>query len=72
VTGDWRKLRNEQLRDLHVSTVVKNKNKMGETCSSHGENRHTYTVWWLNLKVRRHLDETFVEGRIILKWILKD
>jgi len=70
VTGDWRKLRNEVLRDLHVSTVAK-KNEMGETYSSHGEKRHTYTVWRRNLKVRRHLDDKGVEGRIILKCILK-
>jgi len=27
--------------------------------------------WWRNLKERDHLDEPGVDGRIILKWILK-
>jgi len=34
--------------------------------------RDTYTVWWRNLKVRRHLDDKGVEGKIILKCMLKD
>jgi hypothetical protein len=29
------------------------------------------TFWWGNLDVRDHMGDIDVEGRIILKWILK-
>jgi len=28
--------------------------------------------WWGNLKQRNHLEVTGIDGRIILKWILKE
>ena len=40
VTGDWRKLHNEELRDLYslpnIVRVVKEKNEMGGACGAYG------------------------------------
>ena len=41
VTGDWRKLHNEELNDLYYSQnmfrVIIEKNEMGGACSTYGE-----------------------------------
>jgi len=34
-----------------------------------GENRGVYRVWCGNLRVRRHLKDPGVDGRIILRWL---
>ena len=31
-----------------------------------------YRVWWGNLRERDHLEDLSVEGKLILKWILKE
>jgi hypothetical protein len=47
------------------------KNYMDEARSAYGGGE-TYTgFWWGNLRVRDHLEETGVDGRIILKWIFR-
>ena len=34
--------------------------------------RETYTgLWWGNLKERNHLEDTGVDGRIILRWVFR-
>jgi hypothetical protein len=29
-----------------------------------------HRVWWVSLKIKDHLEELGVDGRVILKWIL--
>jgi hypothetical protein len=36
-----------------------------------GEEGNTHRVWWGNLKERDHLEDLYIDGRIILKCILK-
>jgi hypothetical protein len=44
---------------------------MDETCSTYeGEERHIQ-FWWGNLRKRDHLEYPGVDGRIILRWILR-
>jgi len=61
------------LRDLFEITVFLFfyiKNEMGWACGTYGE-RSAYTVWWENLRERSHLEDPGVDGRMILRWILK-
>ena len=58
VTGEWRKLHNEELSDLYslpnIVRVVK--------CTG---------FWWGNLRERDHWGDPGVDGRIILRWIFR-
>jgi len=47
------------------------KNEMGGACSTYGDRRVMYSVWWGNLRERDHLEDSGVDGRIILRWILR-
>jgi hypothetical protein len=42
-------------------------NEMGGACSSDGEGRGVYRVWWENLREREHWGQPGVNGRIILR-----
>jgi hypothetical protein len=39
VTGEWRKLHNEEFSDLYSSLNIIKKNEMGRACSRYGERR---------------------------------
>jgi hypothetical protein len=48
------------------------KNEMGEACSTYGgEKRRTQGFGGVNLRERGHLENKVVDGRIILRWILR-
>jgi hypothetical protein len=74
VTEGWRELHIEGRHNLyslpryHYDDQIKG-DEMGGTCSAHGEVR---TQFWLeNLEGRGHSDDVGVDGRTILKWILR-
>jgi hypothetical protein len=44
---------------------------MGGACTAFGGKDRRAVFWWGNLKERDHLGDPGVDGRIILRWILK-
>jgi len=44
---------------------------MGGACSTYGETRDVYSVWWGNLSERDHLDDPDVDGRLGAKRIVR-
>jgi hypothetical protein len=76
VTGEWRKLHNEELSDLYflpnIMRVVKSRRmrwarhvarmRRGEVCTG---------FWFGNPRERDHWRDPDVDGRIILRWIFR-
>jgi len=74
VTWDWRKLHNEELRDLYSLTnivrVVKSRRmRWAGHVASMGEGRGVHRVKVGNLRETDHWGDPDVSGRIILRWI---
>ena len=74
VTGEWRKLHNEELNDLYCSPsivrVITSRRMSWVKHVAHMGRAEVYTgFWWGNLRERDRLGDPGVEERIILKWI---
>ena len=47
-------------------------NEMGGACSAYGVREEAYTgFWWGNLSERDHFGYPGVDGRVILRWIIR-
>ena len=76
VTGEWRKLHNEEFRDLYslpnIVRVVKSRRmRWAGHVARMGEGRECTGFWWGNLRERVHWDDPAADGRIILRWIFR-
>jgi hypothetical protein len=77
VTGDWRKLQNEELHDLYSSSTIVRAIKsrimrLAWHVSRMGRGEAYTGFWWGNLRERVHLVETSLDRRIILRRIFKN
>jgi len=67
VTGEWRKLCNEELNDLYCSSntvrVIKSRMRWAAYVVRKGERRSAYRETWGKI----HLEDPGVDGRIILR-----
>jgi hypothetical protein len=75
VTGEWRKLHNEELHILYCSAnIIKRIRSRRMRWAGHvarmGEERNVYTVLMESQKERNHLDDQGVDGRMRSEWIL--
>ena len=76
VTGEWRKLHNEELNDLYSSPnivrVIKSRRMRLAGHVARMEGVEGYTVFgWGNLRERDHLGDPGIDGKIILRWIFR-
>ena len=74
VTGEWRKLYNEELRDLYslpnIVRVVKSRRmRWAGHVARMGEGRGVYRVLVGKPEGKSHWGDLDVDGRIILRWI---
>jgi len=76
VTGEWRKLHNEELSDLYflpnvVRVVTSRRMRWARHVARIGEGRGVHRVLVGKPEGKNHWGETDVDGRIILRWIFR-
>jgi hypothetical protein len=76
VTGEWRKLRNEELNDLYFSPnivrVIKSRRMRWVGHVARLGRGEVHTGWWLgNLREGDHLEDSILDGMIILRWTFR-
>jgi hypothetical protein len=76
ITGEWRKLLNEELHNPYSSpNIVRVIKSRRMRCAGHvapmGEGEACTRTWWGNLREREHWGDPCVDGRIILRWIFR-
>ena len=74
VTGEWRKLHNEELNDLYCSTnivrVIKSSRIGWARHVAHMGREDVYTGnWWRKVRETDHLEKPSANGNLILRWI---
>ena len=76
LTGEWRKLRNEELNDLYslpnIVWLIKSRiMRWSGHVARTGDSRGVYRILVGNLRERDQLGDLGLDGRIILRWIFR-
>jgi hypothetical protein len=71
VTGGWRKLHNEELRNFCLSQSIIRMIKSNRTKYEWRRRGTNVDYRWESQKERGHYDNQEIHGWIILKWILE-
>jgi hypothetical protein len=76
VTGEWRKLHNEEFNDHFsspniVQVIEWSRIRWAGHVACMEERRGDTGFWWGKLRERNHLKVQDVDGRIILRWIFR-
>ena len=76
VTGEWREIHKEKLNGLYhspntVRLIKSRRMRWAGHVARMGDSRAVYRVLWGNMKGRDHLGDADLDGRIILRWILR-
>ena len=76
VTVEWRKLHSGELRDIYCSPdtirVIRSGGlRWAEYVVRMGRGEGHTGFWWGNLRESEHLEDPYVDGTIVLKWIFK-
>jgi hypothetical protein len=75
VTGEWKKLHNEDFNDLYCSPNIIRViiwRRMRWACNVACMERRGYKgFWWGNLRERDHFEAPGVDGKVTLRWIFK-
>ena len=75
VTGEWRKLRNEELNNLYslsnIVRVIQSRMKWVGHLARMEESRGVYRVVVGKPEGKNHLEDRGLDGRVILCWIFR-
>jgi len=76
VTGEWRKLHNEELNHLccspNIIRLIKSRRiRLAGHVARMGRGDAYTGLWWGNLRERDRLEDPGLDGRIILRWIFR-
>jgi hypothetical protein len=74
VTGDWRKLHNEEIHNLYSPNIIRMTKSMRMRWAGHvarrGRRGMHIGYWWEKQKEKNHYKDQDVGGWMTLKWIL--
>jgi hypothetical protein len=65
VTGEWRRLHKEEFNDVYLSPDEKGTYHIWARKEAHTG------FWWGNLRAQGYLEDPGIDGRLILKWIIR-
>jgi hypothetical protein len=72
VKGDLRKLHNEELLTHYCAGDKIEKIRWAGHVARMGRGEACTVLWWRNLRERDHRGDAGVDGRIILRWIIRN
>jgi hypothetical protein len=70
VTGEWRKLHNEELHNLYSSPDIVKASEVGMGWNAWERKEKCTRFWWESPKERNHSEDQNINGRMGSEWML--